>query len=213
MRRVIPGSKSEGARATRQAVRDEVAERLQDVGVPIGGFAGDVTSVRSTMSDGLRRQVAQNEEREAREQAKLERERQARVDAFAESANRHAIAMALEAGEEFHPRMLAGQGLGHTVRELVEAVSIRQDVEDQRFEAAELEEFRKWKAARQAGAQADNSAPTQLQLEAGAQMQARAARERARRRDTLWTLGLAREQTFGMIKSAEAYKARYGESW
>jgi hypothetical protein len=213
MRRVIVGSKSEGARATRQAVRDEVAERLQEVGVPIGGFTGDATSVRSTMSDGLRRQVAQLEEREAREQAKWERERQAEVDRFAESANRHAIAMALEAGEEFHPRMLAGQGLGHTPRELVEAVSARQDVEDQRFEAAELEEFRKWKAARQAGAQADNSAPTPLQLEAGAQMQARAARERTRRRDTLWTLGRAREQTRQMIKSAEAYKRRYGESW
>jgi len=207
------GFRSEGARAERQAVRQETVERLEGAGFRTGGFTGDPSSVRSGMSDGLRRQIAQNEEREARAQAKIESKRAERVAAFAESANQHAIAMALEAGEQFNPRMLHGEGLGHTPAELIELVSARQDVEDLRFEAAELEEFRRWKAQKTASTSADNSAPTQLQLEAGAQTQARAERERARRRDTLWTLGRAREQTYEMIKSAEAYKARYGESW
>jgi hypothetical protein len=118
-RRVVPGFKSESERERRQSVRAEVAERLEAVGVPTGGFTGDVTSVRSTMSDGLRRQVAALEEREAREQAKIERERQAPVEAFERSANQHAIAMALEAGEQFSPRMLHGEGLGHQPHELV----------------------------------------------------------------------------------------------
>jgi hypothetical protein len=205
MRRVIPGSKSERARSVRQTVRDEVAERLQEVGIPIGGFTGDPSSVRSTMSDGLRRQIALNEEREARAQAELEHERQVRVERFADSASRHAIAMALEAGEEFHPRMLAGQGLGHTVRELIETVSDRQDIEDQRIEAAELEEFRRWKAAKSAGLSGDVSAPTAQQLEAQQLTQQRAERFRQKINRRVEAREIAHEEA---LKRAE-YERRH----
>jgi hypothetical protein len=205
MRRVIAGFKSEGERQRRAASRAETVETLEGAGFPTGGFTGDASSVRSTMSDGLRRQVAQLEEREAREQARIERERQAEVAAFAESANRHAIAMALEQGEEFHPRMLSGQGLGHTVRELVEAVSARQDIEDQRFEAAELQEFREWKRRRDEGTQADNSAPTARQIAEHELMQERAARFRQKINGRVETRRIAHEEA---LKRAE-YERRW----
>jgi hypothetical protein len=191
MRRVVPGFKAEGAKLERQSARAETVERLEGVGVRAGGFEGSPSSVRSGMSDGLHRQIVLNEERESRESAKAEAERAARVEAFAESALQHAIQQALESGEEFNPRMLRGEQLGHTPRELIEQVSARQDIEDERFEAQELQEFRAWKAQKSASTSADLSAPTQRQLEAEQLMQARAKRFREKENDRLITLRMA----------------------
>jgi hypothetical protein len=213
MRRVVAGSKSEGARERRQTAHTEVVERLDGVGIRTGGFTGSQSSVRSAMSDGARRQVAELEEREAREQARAERERAAQVAMFEEGALALAVVNALDEGEAFSPRMLRGELVGHTPAELKAIVSARQDHEDARFEAEELREFRKWKEARGEGGQADVSAPTSLQKEAGAQMESRAATERARRRDHLYTMGRAREQSVELIKAAESYKRRYGVGW
>jgi hypothetical protein len=114
MRRVIVGSKSEGARAKRQAVRDEVAERLQEAGVPIGGFG---ESLRSQMSPATQRQIAEAEAVEAYEMAKEERKRAARAQAWQErseeAARQIAVAEAVAAGEDASPRALRGERLGH----------------------------------------------------------------------------------------------------
>jgi hypothetical protein len=211
MRRVVAGSKSEGARERRQTAHTEVVERLDGVGIRTGGFTGSQSSVRSAMSDGMRRQVAELEEREARAHARLEAERAAEVAAFEESALSAAVLMALEEGEAFSPRMLRGEQVGHTKDELIAIVSARQDHEDARFEAEELREFRKWKETR--GEQADVSAPSELQKEAGAAMESRAATERRRRHDHLYTMARAREQSVELIKAAESYKKRYGVGW
>jgi hypothetical protein len=214
MRRVVAGFKSAGERDRRKAAHQETVETLEAAGVPTGGF-GD--SVYARMSPGLRGAIAEAAAEEAYKAAKAERERRHQAEqwqARSEEAARHiAIREALEAGEDASPRALRGEALGHTPAELIAIVAAQQDVEDQRFEAAELREFRRWKAERSADTSADVSAPTSLQLEQGSQTQARAATERRRRNDRLFTLQMAREQTFQMIKSAEGYKKRYGESW
>jgi hypothetical protein len=154
------------------------------------------------MSPRLQRQIAAQEEAEAREAAKLERERAYRAEQFQERAQQSAIAAALEAGEEFHPRMLHGERLGHQPHEFIAAASARMDVEDQRFEASELAEFREWKRRRGEATQGDTAAPTQRQLDADKLMQERAAKYRARQNDRLWTLELAREQSAAQTRAA-----------
>src|SRR5512132_1684113 len=77
MRRVVAGSKSEGEIQRRQSVRQEMAEALEAVGVPTGGFDG-TGSVRDRMSPGLRGAIAQAEA-EAYEAAQEERRRCVRV--------------------------------------------------------------------------------------------------------------------------------------
>jgi hypothetical protein len=175
------GFKSEGARATRQTVRDEMAERLEGAGIRIGGF-GD--SLRAQMSPATQRRIAEAEAAEAYEAAKQERERAVRAQAWQERseelARRTAVDEALAAGEDASPRALRGERLGHEPHEFLALMSARQDHEDMVLEAKRLEYLRRCEAAYDAGDYADNSAPTQRQLEADELMRARAARYRAR---------------------------------
>jgi hypothetical protein len=155
---------------------------LQAQGVRLGGFGE--SSVRSQMSPRLQRQIAESEEREARESARLERERPSRVGAWRERSLQAAITQALELGEELNnPRALRGEPLGHTPAEFVSLMSARQDVEDRAAEAPERREFERWKAAQSASSSGDVSAPTVRQLAEEQLMQERARRFREQEYD------------------------------
>jgi hypothetical protein len=130
------------------------------------------------MSPRLQRQIAEAEAAEARDQAKAERQRAERAETLRESANQAAIAQALQEGEEFHSRMLRGQGVGHQPAEFIALASARQGVEDERAAALEMAAFRQWQAAQSASNSGDVSAPSQRQLEADRLMRERAARYR-----------------------------------
>jgi hypothetical protein len=70
-------------------------------------------------------------------------------------------------------------------------MSARQDVEDMQLEAQKRQAMRRWEAQYDAGNSADVSAPSELQREKGAQMQARAKRYREKEYDRLITLRMA----------------------
>ena len=112
-----------------------------------GGFNG---AARSQMSPGLLRQIAAQEEQEARQAAEERRKREAKAEAWRSRAVQSAVAEALDAGEQFSPQMLEGHGLGHTQSEFVALVSARQDHEDAMAAAREWQEFRRWQEERSA---------------------------------------------------------------
>jgi hypothetical protein len=106
-----------------------------------GGFGG---SLRSQMSDQLQRKIAAEEAAEAREAAQEERARAQRVEALQENAIQAAIAMAIENGEEFHPRMLRGERIGHTSQEFIAMVSAQQDLQDAQLAARQRITYNRW---------------------------------------------------------------------
>ena len=183
MRRVIPGSKSEGERLRHRTSHQETVETLQAAGFRTGGFAGAGSSVRSQMSPDLLRRV---EEAEALEDQKAAREQAVRAEAarsWQENQLQSAVTAALVAGEASNPRKLRGETLGHSPAEAVALASARQDHEDMLAEAAKREYLRRVEAQYDAGNQADNSPPTAEQLEAKQLMQQRAKRYREREQD------------------------------
>jgi hypothetical protein len=91
------------------------------------------------------------------------------------------------------PRALRGEGVGHTPADFLALRSAEMDREDLMAEAAQRRQYQKWLLRKSSLTSADTSAPTQLQLEEGAQMQARAAKYRARSREQAEILQKARE--------------------
>jgi colicin import membrane protein len=135
-----------------------------------GGFGG---SIRSRMSEDLQIRLEAVEAQDQMDAAKAEKDRKRRVEQFQERAQQAAIAAALEAGQAFHPRMLRGEGVGHTPAEFIAQAHARMDVEDAHAEAQAAADYRRWQREYYAGTSADTSAPTAQQLEEGAQTQAR----------------------------------------
>jgi hypothetical protein len=123
----------------------------------IGGFGG---SIRSMMSPGLQRRLAEQEAAEAREAKEQERFRAQRAEAHHEASIQAAIAQALEQGQEFNPRMLRGEGLGRTRAEAIQYYSAMQDREDVLAAAREQLAFRRWQAEQAALYSGDASADT-----------------------------------------------------
>jgi hypothetical protein len=120
-----------------------------------GGFGG---SLRSQMSEQLQRRIAEQEAAEAREAAQEERARAQRAEVHQENAIQAAISQALENGEDFHPRMLRGERLGHTRQEFLAMQSARMDAEDAQLAARQQAAFRKWQAEQSASMSGDTSA-------------------------------------------------------
>jgi hypothetical protein len=143
-----------------------------------GGFNG---SARSLMSPGLLRQIAEQEEAEARKVAEELRKREERAEEWRPRATAAAIQDAVAAGEQFTPRMLAGRGLGHTKQEFIALVSARQDHEDAQSAARAQAKFRAWQLEQTASVSINTSAPTSAEVAEREQMQARAAAYRAKR--------------------------------
>jgi hypothetical protein len=122
-----------------------------------GGFNG---SLRSQMSPQLQRQIAQQEQIEAREAAQEERARTERAEVLQENAIRAAISQAVEQGQDFHPRMLRGERLGRTRQEAIAYFSGLQDMEDRKVELAERREFEQWQIRRAESLSGDTSVAT-----------------------------------------------------
>jgi hypothetical protein len=122
-----------------------------------GGFGG---SLRSQMSPQVQRRIAEQEAAEAREAAQEERARAQRREDFETRNVQAAIAMAIENGQEWSPRMLRGQGYGRTRSEAIAYYSELQDMEDRRAEVREAKEFENWKIQRSASMSGDTSAHT-----------------------------------------------------
>jgi hypothetical protein len=120
-----------------------------------GGFGG---SLRSQMSPQLQRQIALQEQAEAKEAREEERARAQRIEDLEARNVQAAIAMAIENGQEFSPRMLRGQGYGRTRSEAIAYYSELQDMEDRRAEVREAKEFENWKIQRSAGLSGDTTA-------------------------------------------------------
>ena len=144
-----------------------------------GGFGG---SLRSQMSPALQRRIAEEEAAEAREQAQLERERAQRAEDFQARNIQAGIVQALEAGQEYSPRMLRGETLGRTRQEAIQHYSSLQDVEDRRAEAAQRRAFNRWLAEQGELNSGDTSADTVLAQRAEEQRrQDQRARNQVRR--------------------------------
>jgi hypothetical protein len=154
-----------------------------------GGFNGSATS---QMSPSLLRQIALQEEAEARKAAEELRKREERAEEWQTRAVTAAIQDAMDRGEEFNPRMLDGRGLGHTPAEFVALVSARQDHEDMQAAARERQAFEAWKFQESVGTSADVSAPTPVELAEQATMAARVEAFRARRREQAKVIQAAR---------------------
>jgi hypothetical protein len=177
----------------------------------VGGFGG---SIRSMMSDGLQRRLAEQEAAEAREAAQEERERALRAEAFRESNLQAAIAAALEAGEEFHPRMLRGERLGHTTSEFIAARSAQMDVEDAQLAARQRVAYNRFLAAQGELNSGDMSAPTPEQQASRAVSEERhreasinsAVRNYERRKAVKEARQLALHDTLGIVASAERHR-------
>jgi hypothetical protein len=122
-----------------------------------GGFNG---SLRSQMSPQLQKRLAEEEAAEARELAQERREQRVRAEQFQESSIQGAIAMALEAGESFHPRWLRGEKLGHTTSEFIAQRSAQMDAEDMQREARVRAAHRKLQAQLEQQYYGDTSAHT-----------------------------------------------------
>jgi hypothetical protein len=110
------------------------------------------------MSPQLQRQIALQEQAEAKEAREEERLRAQRREALEENAIRAAINQAVENGQEFHPRMLRGERLGRTRQEAIAYYSELQDMEDRRAEVREAKEFENWKIQRSASLSGETSA-------------------------------------------------------
>jgi hypothetical protein len=106
-----------------------------------GGFDG---SVRGMMSPQLQARLAEEEAREAREAREEERSRAQRAEDFQTRGLQGAIADAIQRGEQYHPKMLRGERLGHQPHEFIRLVSDAQDVEDAQREARQRAAFFKW---------------------------------------------------------------------
>jgi hypothetical protein len=126
------------------------------------------------LSEGLSIRLAAVEQLEAAEDAKREQERKRRAEAFQERAFQAAIAQAIADGENMNPRLaMQGRGIGHQPHEFVAMISERMDLEDQRLEAVQHREFLRWQAEQSASTSGDTTAPSSLELEEGAAIQAR----------------------------------------
>jgi hypothetical protein len=136
----------------------------------IGGFGG---SIRSMMSPGLQRRLAEQEAAEAKEGREQERERALRAEVHHEASIQAAIAQALEQGQEFNPRMLRGEGLGRTVSESLAYYSAVADAEDRRRAAQARRAFNEWQARHNELHSADMSAPSPEELQSRAESEAR----------------------------------------
>ena len=167
-----------------------------------GGFNG---VARSMMSEQLQRRIAAEESREAREAAQQERERREAAEQYQTRALQGAIADAVQRGEDIHPRALRGEGLCHTPAEFIALASAHMDLEDFQAEAAERRAYQRWQLQRSAAHSGDMSAPSQLQLEEGHQMQARAAKFREKVRDSIEVRRIAGQETARRLKNAGVY--------
>jgi hypothetical protein len=157
------------------------------------------------MSEQLQRRIAAEESREAREAAQQERERREAAEQYQTRALQGAIADAVQRGEDIHPRALRGEGLGHTPAEFIALASAHMDLEDFQAEAAERRAYQRWQLQRSAAHSGDMSAPSQLQLEEGHQMQARAAKFREKVRDSIEVRRIAGQETARRLKNAGVY--------
>src|SRR5215216_7006884 len=92
----------------------------------VGGFNN---SLRSQMSPQLQRQIALQEQVEAKEAREEERLRAQRREDLEARNVQAAVAQALENGAEFSPKMLHGQGYGRTRSEAIAYYSELQDME------------------------------------------------------------------------------------
>jgi hypothetical protein len=180
-----------------------------------GGFNG---SLRSQMSPQLQRRLAEAEAAEAKQARDEERQRAQRREDLEARNVQAAIAMAIENGEEFSPRMLRGQGYGRTRSEAIAYYSDLQDMEDRRAEVREAKEFEQWQIQRSASLSGDSTADLVLAERAerdGREERQREARMNAsvRRHVKRQTVEEARKAAFGdtakVIYGLESMRSRY----
>jgi hypothetical protein len=180
-----------------------------------GGFGG---ALRSQMSPQLQRRLAEEEDREARELAQEQREQRVRAEQFQETAIQGAIAMALEAGEAFHPRWLRGERLGNTTSEFIAQRAQMMDVEDAQREARQAVAYRKWQLEQSASLSGDTTADLVLAERAerdGQETRRREARLSSAVRNHVkrQTVEEARKAAFGdtakVIYGLESMRSRY----
>jgi len=147
------------------------------------------------MSPGLQRQIAEQEEAEAREAAKEARERAARAQLWQERSLQAAIAQAVLDGESVNPRQaMQGRGIGHQPHEFVAMMAAVQDAEDEREAAREHAEYLAWKRDRGESMQGDMTAPTHEEAEANRLDAARSAKYREHISQRQVTLDQARRE-------------------
>jgi hypothetical protein len=176
-----------------------------------GGFNN---SLRSQMSEGLQRRLAEQEAAEAREAAQEQREQRMRAEAHQESAIQAAIAMELERGEAFHPRWLRGEKLGHTPSEFIALRAEQMDVEDAQREARVRAAHRKLQAQLEQQEYGDLTAPTPEEMASRAERDERHREARiqgsVRRFERAKTVKEARaaalHDAIGLVVAAERYR-------
>jgi hypothetical protein len=135
-----------------------------------GGGWGN--SMLDRMSPATRARVMQADAEYERERAVEEREAKQRVDELRAQAFRASVQEALDRGELVDMRQaMRDGGVGRTPREAIEYASAQMDMEDARRAAEVRKAFNEF----QGEYYADTSAPTPVELEAGA---ARADRDR-----------------------------------
>jgi hypothetical protein len=128
-----------------------------------GGFND---SLRSGMSDQLRRLLAADDFRSQQEAAEIERQRAAHADLARERAIASLVAEAIERGEGVtHQQRMSGEGLGRTPSEFVAQRAAIMDMEDAREEARRRSEFNRWQLQQSAAHTYDDTA---VQAEKGA---------------------------------------------
>jgi hypothetical protein len=184
-----------------------------------GGFDG---SLRSQMSPALRRQIDESEAAEARDARRLERERAAAAEDFANRAIQGAIAAAVERGEEVNPRALRGEQLGHTPSKFIAMVSAEQDRADAWAAAKQAAAYRKWQAEHAALHSGDFTAPTEQERAAQAERDERHREARlnssVRRYERSKAVQEARQAAWrdtsgavvGLARAVDADRQRYG---
>lgn len=135
-------------------------------------FGGWGDAVRERMSPALQAQIALDDQREQREAAKVERQREHDREQWHERALLGAANQAIAQGQPVtvHQRM-TGEGLGHTPAEFIAQRHALMELEDAQHEADERRAFNRWKLERSAELSADTSAPTPAEAEMGARIE------------------------------------------
>ena len=116
------------------------------------------------MSPSARARILQADGAYEQETARIERERAQRREELREQAFRASVQQALDRGELVDMRAMRDGGVGRTPAEVIEHASAQMDMEDARRAAEVRKAFNEFRGQYYA----DTSAPSQVELEAGA---------------------------------------------
>jgi hypothetical protein len=165
--------------------------------VYMGGGFGD--SIRERMSPALQQRLAWEEQAEARENAKIERQREIDREKWHERSILGAAQQAVDRGEliTVHQRM-SGEGLGHTPAEFIAERVALMDIEDMREENRRRAELRKF--------QLDQSADASFDVTAAEDEKSRWAQHHAEHAPAVAAKRQARREIWGIIKANESLK-------